>query len=326
MCRGTKVSRVASVSGLDMVLMRSSGAAQPPHVRRRVRKYSPGKMPQVAPIFHRPVSLRTTPEYASPVRAMTHWRVLLDRARSGAENMALDEALLGRARRTGEVVVRLYAWETPTLSLGRNQDARDRYDLARAAALGITFVRRPTGGRAVLHHREITYSVTAPADALGTRPESYARINRLLLEALRALGASAEIAQPAGVAMPPGVAPCFEHPAPGEIMAGGRKLVGSAQCRDDGALLQHGSILVEDDQILSAELLLESHAPPPSAATLRRLTGRAPSLDEAARSFGAAIASLEDSTVAPLALDANTMGDAARLRARYDDPHWTWRR
>lgn len=257
---------------------------------------------------------------------MTHWRVLLDRARPGAENMALDEALLGRARRTGEIVVRLYAWETPTLSLGRNQDGRDRYDLARAAELGVQFVRRPTGGRAVLHHREITYSVTARTDTLGMLPESYARINRLLVEALRALGAPAEIAEPAGAAMRPGVAPCFERPAPGEIMAGGRKLVGSAQWRDDDALLQHGSILVDDDQMLSAELLRESHAPPPPAATLRALTGRAPSLDEAARCFGDAIAVLEDSTVASLALDPDTTCEAARLRAHYDDPHWTWRR
>jgi lipoate-protein ligase A len=257
---------------------------------------------------------------------MTSWRLYLDRARSGAENMALDEALMGRARRTGEIVVRVYAWETPTLSLGRNQAARDRYDLARAAERGVGFVRRPTGGRAVLHHREITYSVTAPADALGTLPESYARINRLLVEALRALGAPAEIAQPAGAVMPPGVAPCFELPAPGEITARGRKLVGSAQRRDDAALLQHGSILVDDDQKLSAELLLERHAAPPSAATLRELTGGAPSLDEAARCFGNAIASLEDPGVARLVMDAETTSEAVRLRVCYDDPAWTWRR
>src|SRR5687767_12168212 len=93
--------------------------------------------------------------------ASTHaCRFLVSDPADGATNMATDDALRLRARRTGETVYRLYAWSRPTVSLGRNQSARGRYNLALARARGIDFVRRPTGGRAILHHREITYSVT----------------------------------------------------------------------------------------------------------------------------------------------------------------------
>ena len=187
-----------------------------------------------------------------PVRAApAAWRLLLTPPAPGAANMALDEALMARSRDRGELWLRVYGWSEPTLSLGRHQTARGRYDLHRAAALGVRFVRRPTGGRAVLHHREITYCVTAPDGALGSLRESYRRINRLLVDALRRLGVEAGEARASGPAPRPGVAPCFEEPVAGEIVAGGRKLVGSAQWRDRGALLQHGSILVADDQALA---------------------------------------------------------------------------
>src|SRR5512143_3038322 len=109
-----------------------------------------------------------------------HWSLLLTPPLSGAENMALDEALLERAAATGGAVFRVYSWAEPTLSFGRNQSVRGTYDASRARERGVAVVRRPTGGRSLLHHREVTYSVTAPATFLGSFRESYARINRLL--------------------------------------------------------------------------------------------------------------------------------------------------
>jgi lipoate-protein ligase A len=128
-----------------------------------------------------------------------HWRFLVSPPLDGVSNMALDQALMDRARVTGAWTFRIYAWSEPTLSFGRNQTARGRYDLDVIQARGIGTVRRPTGGRAILHHREITYSVTGPA-ALDGAPggglrESYARINRLLLTGLRALGAEARVVE-----------------------------------------------------------------------------------------------------------------------------------
>src|SRR5918999_2420397 len=109
---------------------------------------------------------------------MPRWRLLLTDPASGPENMALDEALMDRARATGEWVLRVYSWSRPTLSVGRHQRARDAYDPVTLAAEGLFIVRRPTGGRAILHEREVTYSVTGPAAVAGTVRESYQRINR----------------------------------------------------------------------------------------------------------------------------------------------------
>src|SRR5258708_23244213 len=167
--------------------------------------------------------------------SLVHWRLLLSPPLDGPGNMALDHALMGRARRTSEAVLRVYGWSAPVLSLGRNQRARDVYDNGELDRRGITVVRRPTGGRALLHHREITYSVTAPFGADEGLTAAYERVNALLLSALNALGVLASIARPARQSRPPGALPCFGEPASGEIVVGDRKIVGSAQSRARGS-------------------------------------------------------------------------------------------
>lgn len=240
--------------------------------------------------------------------------------------MALDEALLERARTSGETLCRVYSWATPTLSLGRNQTARGEYDLELARSLGVAIVRRPTGGRAVLHHRELTYAVAGPAAAGGSLGESYGRINRLLREALRRLGVAVEQAVPAERTQPPGLAPCFELPTRDELVVDGRKLVGSAQWREAGALMQHGSILVDDDQGLIARLARRPLPAVPPPATLRAALGRAPTTAELAAAMLGSIHTLEDATAALWPGDEALQQTAARLRIRYDDDAWTWRR
>ncbi|HEU4630767.1 MAG TPA: lipoate--protein ligase family protein [Gemmatimonadaceae bacterium] len=253
------------------------------------------------------------------------WRVLLTPPLDGATNMALDEALLERARDTGEHLARVYTWARPTLSLGRNQTAAGLYDEARAAALGVDVVRRPTGGRAVLHHRELTYAVAGPAAGESLRA-AYDRVTRLLTVALQALGAGVRQAVPAGRAPAPTLAPCFELPTRDELVLDGRKLVGSAQWRDGGAFLQHGSILVDDDQGLIARLARRPLPPVPPPATLREALGRAPAAAELRDALLAAIRRLEDPTARCWDGDDGLAADTARLRGRYLDPGWTWRR
>src|SRR5690349_21007939 len=104
------------------------------------------------------------------------WMLLHTPPLGGAENMALDEALLERARVSGDAVFRVYTWAEPTLSFGRNQTALGVYNRDRAAAQGAGVVRRLTGGRALLHSREVTYSVTAPLSIGASLRESYTRI------------------------------------------------------------------------------------------------------------------------------------------------------
>jgi lipoyl(octanoyl) transferase len=256
---------------------------------------------------------------------MPRWRLLLTDAASGPENMALDEALMARARSTGEWVLRVYSWSAQTLSLGRHQSARAAYDPATLAAAGVAVVRRPTGGRAVLHDREVTYSVTAPANDAGALRESYQRINRLLVDGLRSLGVAAEVAETPG-APKPDLTPCFELPSPGELTAGGRKLAGSAQWREHGALLQHGSILVDGDQAPVSTLLRQPRPAPPAPATLRAVLGREPPLSDVATALFQAVRRLEDRDATDLTADGALLAATAVLRPRYEDAAWTWRR
>ena len=242
--------------------------------------------------------------------------------------MAIDEALLRHAQRAGETLYRVYSWSQPTVSLGRNQTARGRYDLRLARTRGIGFVRRPTGGRAILHDREITYSVAAPVATFGSLRESYRAINRLLVEALRHHGVAAREVDAPNRTPVPGMAPCFEAPVAGELVAGegaeARKLVGSAQVREGDAFLQHGSILVDDDQQLLAELA--SRGPSMRPATLRELTGRDVTVHEFAEAFAAA---LNARGIAPLSLtleDSRLEEVELLIRTRYAVPDWTWRR
>jgi lipoyl(octanoyl) transferase len=253
-------------------------------------------------------------------------RLLVTTPADGATNMAVDEALMRRASRSGETIFRVYAWSSPTVSLGRNQIARGRYDLERAQARGIGFVRRPTGGRAILHHRELTYSVAGPATGFGSLAESYRRVNRLLLDALRMVGVEAQEAKSLGRPPIPGLAPCFEAPVTGELVVDGRKLVGSAQLRDGDAFLQHGSILVDDDQPLLAELLHDGRSSS-VPSTLRALTGRAVTVPEFAEALGKAV-HVHDG-LAPRAFepDQSLLDDVELLvRTRYEAAGWTWRR
>lgn len=244
----------------------------------------------------------------------------------GAANMALDEALLERARELGEGVVRVYSWTRPTLSLGRNQVALGAYDATLAQRGGVDVVRRPTGGRALYHHREITYSVTAPALPGESMRAAYDAINTLLVGALRALGVEVTITGDSSRTPRPGVSPCFELPSRGELAFAGRKLVGSAQYRDGGAYLQHGSILVDDDQGALAALSVVPLGVIPPAATLREALRRSPDPAEFGEALFALVRQRWDAAATPLDLESSLTSRADALCQRYEDDNWTWRR
>lgn len=245
------------------------------------------------------------------------WHLLLDAAgRPGADNMALDEALLQEADRTGAALLRLYRWDPPCLSLGRNEPALGRYDRARIEALGLAVVRRPTGGRAVWHQHEVTYAVAAPIARFGSLRDSYRAIHARLAAALRRLGAHAVLAPDARA---PGLAsgPCFATPVGGEVLVGGRKVIGSAQVRRGRAFLQHGSILLDGSQDVVTDVSRERGAGS-SATNLSAVLGRPVSFDEVA----AAIVSGWGAELAPSA----PVRPSLPLSVRFSDPLWTWRR
>jgi len=173
------------------------------------------------------------------------WRLLRSAPAEGALQMAVDEAIWQAvAESRVPPTLRLYAWEPPCLSLGRHQPAAEA-DREALRAAGYGLVRRPTGGRAILHANELTYSVVVPLSDPRVRGDLLTSCRRLslgLLEALRLLGVQ-EASMHRGARRTANTAPvCFEAPADFEVTARGRKLIGSAQMRGRGTLLQHGAI------------------------------------------------------------------------------------
>ena len=173
------------------------------------------------------------------------WRVLVDEPLPGPANMARDHALASLAR-PGTGTLRLYRWSPATLSFGRNEPVTVGYRelLRRHPEMGV--VRRPTGGRAVIHDRELTYAAVLPAGTCGGLRAAYRKINEALVAGLRGLGVGAGHAR--GRALSPESGPCFMEAAEGEVVVRGRKLVGSAQARIGRSILQHGSLLLVADQ------------------------------------------------------------------------------
>lgn len=189
----------------------------------------------------------------------SRWRLLETGPRPGPWNMACDEALLEAVGR-GEAppTVRFYGWDPPAVSLGRHQPDPEPSARAALAASGIAWVRRSTGGRLVYHgapDEELTYSVVAPlgeASLEGGLSLAYRRIHEALAVGLARLGIAAALVPPsprrAGGLPPPGSRlACFAASVPHEIVADGRKLVGSAQRRSRRALLQQGSLPLAGD-------------------------------------------------------------------------------
>jgi lipoyl(octanoyl) transferase len=187
--------------------------------------------------------------------SMQAWRFIHTGHRSPAENMALDEAIL-TAHSEGQAppTVRFYGWNPATLSIGYFQKTQE-VDFAQMEKEGIGFVRRPTGGRAVLHDKELTYSIIVSEDYPGIPrqvTEAYRVLSEGLLLGFRALGLDAEMVQLATEAekekyASAGSAACFDSPSWYELVVEGRKVAGSAQVRQKNVVLQHGSILLDMD-------------------------------------------------------------------------------
>ena len=260
------------------------------------------------------------------------WRLLVDAAAGGAWNMAVDEVLLdGVAAGTTPPTLRFYQWMPPCLSLGYFQPF-DVVDVDGCRALGIEVVRRPTGGRAILHDRELTYSVALPASLLGHDGgvlPSYYRLSLALQDGLSGLGVPATLA-PESVGSSGQHGPvCFDRPSAHEILLNGRKLVGSAQMRRGGGLLQHGSILIEPriDKLTACLRLPDgtnSRSIDTGVAGLAELgvtdaTQIAATIAAAfARSFGV---NLVEATLGP----AEKVAAKALARSKYQSAGWTER-
>jgi lipoate-protein ligase A len=217
----------------------------------------------------------------------TAWRLLLDESAPGPWNMGVDEALLASARRSQIATLRFYTWDGPWLSLGYAQ-RRSAEQLAACRASGVGCVRRTTGGRAVLHGADLTYSIAAPIDRLPHGlGASYGLVSEALLCALSSLGVPAVrvVSDLQGVRTRS--FDCFADPGSDDLCIGGRKVSGSAQRRVGGALLQHGSLRLADDPGAAAAAGLSSEQR--AGATSLAREGFAIPLEELRRACCAAL-------------------------------------
>lgn len=266
------------------------------------------------------------------------WRLLNTGWQDGPTNMAIDEAIADAvAANASRPTLRFYGWDPACLSLGYGQTYTVA-DWEACAGRGWHVVRRPTGGRAILHVDELTYSVCAPESEPRVRGgvlESYQRLSAALAEGLTLLGVAPERA-PDAHGRPAGKGPvCFDLPSSYEITVEGRKLVGSAQARKKGIVLQHGTLPLYGDigRILHA-LCLESPQQraqmearlQQTATTLEASRGRRVPFDEAAaalqRGFSAALALTFEEE--PLTADEQTRVQEIRAE-KFADDAWTRR-
>ncbi|HZP25444.1 MAG TPA: biotin/lipoate A/B protein ligase family protein [Dehalococcoidia bacterium] len=257
---------------------------------------------------------------------MSAWRLIESGPCPGAEQMALDEALHFCCERGDAPTLRLFAFEPRALTLGRFQAARRDIDPAACEGHSVEVVRRPTGGRAVLHTADLCYAVIAPTDDPeigGSINDSYCRLSEALTRALATVGAPAEcLAAPAG---PDYGAPaaCFALTAAHEPQLGASKLVGSAQVRSQTAFLQQGSVRLAADSDLEAKLLGLSISMP----ALSDLLGRAISYKEMAAAMRDAFRECFAIALEPAEPTARERELADRLaREKYTDAAWTWQR
>jgi lipoate-protein ligase A len=189
------------------------------------------------------------------------WRFFPFRQRDAFENMAIDEAMF-RVNQYKDLppTLRLYGWAFPTVSLGYFQDIKREVDVEACRRYHIDIVRRPTGGKAVLHEGDLTYAVVAsegnppfPSDILGT----YRVISQCIAGGLALLGIKAEMADNSRLMDGDSLkASCFSSPSRYELLVQNRKICGSAQVRSRGVFLQHGSILMEFNPYKTCEVML----------------------------------------------------------------------
>jgi lipoate-protein ligase A len=270
------------------------------------------------------------------------WRLIKNKPASGAWNMAVDEAILINViKGESPPTLRLYAWDPPSVSLGVAQSSKD-IDQHKIKMKGWDIVRRPTGGRALLHTDEITYAGITKMDdprVAGGVLESYLRLSKALLSALQMLHLPAvahEVEEQTSRSNDPVSPVCFEMPSNYEITVSGKKLIGSAQVRRQNSVLQHGSLpLIGDITRLITVLDYDREVDRKAAydrlvswsTTVESVLDRQVSWDEAADAFQWGFASALNISFQIGVLTDEEIRNAKQLFIeKYANQDWTFRK
>ena len=276
---------------------------------------------------------------------MTTWYFLNSGKCSPSYNMALDEALMDwHSEGLIPPVIRFYEWEPATVSIGYFQTASKDIDLQAVKRQGLGFVRRPTGGRAVLHEHELTYSIIVAESYPNMPPtvtEAYRVLSEGLLEGFKNLGMDAyfsvpETAEQQDALKKPKSAVCFDAPSWYELVVEGKKVAGSAQTRQKGVILQHGAILLHlDIEKLLSVFAFSSEAVkermrinlPNKAVAMDTLIDRHITVEECVTAFKAGFAKALDITFESFVLSDDQEAYVKKIEAeKYGNDSWNFKK
>lgn len=281
---------------------------------------------------------------------MSTWRLIESGFADGATNMAVDEAIAAAVASGNQPpTLRLYGWRPPAVSLGYHQELDEGIDRDAVATRGYGIVRRPTGGRAILHADELTYSFCIRQDAIRgghSTMESYREISRGIIAGLELLGAAVSLGadedgpgpnfsgqdtyatEGADAAKPI----CFAKTARCDLQSAGRKVVGSAQVRRNGGILQHGSIPITidlEDQVAvmpGSDGRMARKVLAGAAMSVSELLGRPITYDELSAAVAGGFADTFEVAMARQELSPEESAEAERLyEERYATAEWNER-
>ena len=272
------------------------------------------------------------------------WIFINSGAGSPAFNMALDEALLAwHSEGLIPPVIRFYSWQPAALSIGYFQNVEKEIDMEAVHRLGLGFVRRPTGGRGVLHEHELTYSIIVSEDYPDmpeTVTEAYRVLSEGLLEGFKNLGLDAYFSVPdteekRADLKKPKSAVCFDAPSWYEMVVEGKKVAGSAQTRQKGVILQHGAILIDlDAEKLLSVFKFSSEAAkermrskiPEKAVSINSLREKPATPEECIRAFKTGFEQALSISLEPYSLTEQQLADVKALeKIKYGNSEWNFR-
>jgi lipoate-protein ligase A len=261
---------------------------------------------------------------------MKEWHLLLDKIpQKGSWNMAVDDYLFQSLGKEPTTNLRFYQWERPTASLGYSQKASRIVDLDKCRAMGIDVVRRMTGGKLVLHHQEVTYSICSSDSELFTSKltDSYRLISEALMRGLEKMGIKCSLATSTPSSYARGPLPCFSHPAQNEIEIDGKKIIGSAQKRTGDKFIQHGSIpLKKDEGLLKSISKLSREEFRMNMTSLSDTLGREIDFDWVVAHLQSGISEYFNIRLIPKSFTEEENKAIRKIQAeRYDNPAWTHR-
>jgi lipoate-protein ligase A len=256
------------------------------------------------------------------------WSLLIDREpQKGSWNMAVDDYLFRSLGEEPATYLRFYRWKNPTVSIGYSQKLDKVVDLDFCIENGIDIVRRITGGKLVLHHKEATYSVCSSDTDIFSHKlmNSYKLISEALNSGLRRMGIASHLAKHTPSDYIRGVAPCFSHPARDEIETRGKKIIGSAQKRTGKKFIQHGSIPIEKEEALLKSVSRSVQKEGVIKMTsLEEALGKHVDFDWAVDHFISGISDFFRVRLIPRLLTPEELDAVQEIqRERYENPEWT---